>query len=80
MSRPLSQREIGLIHRCDDLETARTAAKRQLVDQRELLALALHALRDGSPHVTQEYLERALEHAVKATDHLNAPAQTGNDR
>ena len=43
-----------------DMESARTESLRTVESQLELLELALHALRHGSPHVTDEYIETVI--------------------
>lgn len=52
-------------HIIDDIETKRADASRTIQAQLQWLDLARHALANGSPHVTSEYLERvytALDH------------------
>jgi len=50
----------------DDLERERTKAIRTLREQKDLLSDALHALRNGSPAVTEEFLERSIAAIAKA--------------
>ena len=51
-------------HIIDDLEKERTAMVRKVNRAIPLLEDALHALRNGSPHVTDEYLERVIADLV----------------
>lgn len=51
-------------HIIDDLEKERTAMVRKVKAALPLLGDALHALRNGSPHVTDEYLERVIADLV----------------
>jgi hypothetical protein len=56
--------DIVLCPACDDSidAIAELGKLRRVVrSQRELLELGLHALRAGRPHVTDEYVERAIE-------------------
>jgi hypothetical protein len=57
----LTDREVSMSHTIDDLATDNARACRVVRAQVEMLDLALHALRHGSPDVTDEYVERALE-------------------
>jgi hypothetical protein len=53
-------RAVDRSHHVDDYESLRTRVIRRLTAQIELLGDGLHALRNGSPEVTDEYLDRAL--------------------
>jgi len=53
----------------DKYEKIVTADLRMLVAHRDLLTDALHALRNGSPHVTDEYIDRTLS---AMTDRIDA--------
>lgn len=55
-----SNRVVDKSHLVDDYEVLRTRVIRRLTTQIELLSDGLHALRNGSPEVTDEYLDRAL--------------------
>jgi hypothetical protein len=48
-------------HHVDDFEALRTRILRMLDRQMDLLSDGLHALRNGSTAVTEEYLERSLD-------------------
>jgi hypothetical protein len=50
-----------LVHYVDDLEKARTIAVRALDQAEAMLSDALHALRNGSLHITDEYLDRTID-------------------
>jgi hypothetical protein len=70
-----SERKSRLVdksHHVDDYETLRTRVQRMLDRQIDLLADGLHALRNGSTSVTEEYLERAIEAFGKERDQLRA--------
>ena len=47
-------------HHVDDYETLRTQVIRRLSAQVELLGDGLHALRNGSTGVAEEFVDRAL--------------------
>ncbi|CAN5521689.1 hypothetical protein BH20ACT23_BH20ACT23_31210 [soil metagenome] len=59
-------------HHVDDFEALRTRIVRMLDRQTELLADGLHALRNGSVGVTEEFLERAVDALSKERDQLKA--------
>lgn len=63
-----------LIHAVDDLETARTAALRVTERSARLLADGLHALRNGSPEVAEEFMERAAATLTRSALDLRAAA------
>ena len=56
----MTAREVEMSHTIDDIETARTKLVRDRAEVRRLLTDALHALRNGAPHVTDEFIDRAL--------------------
>ena len=56
----LAEAEAENVLLADGYERIVTADLRMLVAHRDLLTDALHALRNGSPHVTDEYIERTL--------------------
>lgn len=56
----MTPREIELHHALADSETARCRLVRVARAQVLLLEDGLAALRDGRPHITDEYLERAI--------------------
>jgi hypothetical protein len=53
--------DVRISHLIDDAETTRTHPIRTLKDSVDLLTDALHALRNGSPHVTDEFVERVRD-------------------
>lgn len=53
------------LHVLADLDDARTAMLRSSRSALLLLEDALHALRDGSTHITDEFLERSIKHLTK---------------
>jgi hypothetical protein len=53
--------DIRISHLIDDAETTRAHALNMLRNNTELLTLGLHALRNGSPDVTDEYIERVRD-------------------
>lgn len=57
---PITDSAAELAHTVDRYEKVVTADLRMLIYHRDLLTDALHALRNGSPHVTDEYIERTL--------------------
>jgi hypothetical protein len=57
-------------HHVDDFETLRTRVVRLLDRQTELLADGLHALRDGSTDVTEEFVERTLAALTRELEQL----------
>lgn len=57
----MDEYQIMKSHLIDDYETVRTHALRTLLRQTDLLDDALHALRNGSPHVTDEFVERVRD-------------------
>ncbi|MDP9183202.1 MAG: hypothetical protein M3P04_10560 [Actinomycetota bacterium] len=60
-----SSRVVDKSHHVDDYETLRTQVIRRLTAQSELLADGLHALRNGSSPVAEEFVDRALT-AIKS--------------
>lgn len=54
-------------HAYQDVLTDKFTLKRGSQRAVELLTDALHALRHGSPHITDEFIERAINHLVKAS-------------
>lgn len=50
----------------DDVERARTKLVRAANAAETLLHDALHALRNGSPHITDEFIDRAIDHLRNA--------------
>lgn len=65
-----SSRVVDTSHLVDDYELLRTRVIRRLTSQIELLSDGLHALRHGSPEVTDEYLDRALSAFRQEVDSL----------
>lgn len=57
----MTPERISQAHLIDDIETKRTSAVRTIKSAEKLLADGLHALRNGSESVTEEYLERVIE-------------------
>lgn len=55
-----SNRVVDKSHHVDDYETLRTQVIRRLTAQVELLSDGLHALRNGSTGVAEEFVDRAL--------------------
>lgn len=51
-----------LMHVIDQLETRRTMHVRNEATATDLLTDALHALRNGAPEVTEEFIERAMRY------------------
>lgn len=69
-------RHVQSSHAVDDYENLRTRVIRLMDRQLTLLEDGLHALRNGSTWVTEEYLERVIEAVVNQTNSLrdaNAP-------
>ena len=64
----LDPRIIELIHANTDLHTDLCRHRTVMMDAAEVLMLALHALRHGSPEVTDEYLDRTITALDRATD------------
>jgi hypothetical protein len=58
--------DVSVSHMIHDYECRITRLRRAITDDVELLELGLHALRHGSPHVTEEYLERVITALVDA--------------
>jgi hypothetical protein len=65
----LTASQIAMSHTIDDIETLRENALRTMIEQVDLLTDALHALRNGSPDVTDEFLDRAI---TSMTRHITA--------
>jgi hypothetical protein len=61
---------VRISHLVDDYEKMRTKSRRELRRANELLSNGLHALRNGSPAVTDEFIERALANISTAIDAL----------
>ena len=57
-------------HLVDDYEKVRTGALRNVTADIDMLGDALHALRAGSPHVTDEFVDRTLTRLRKTVDIL----------
>ena len=64
------QIEIDRSHHVSDYEEQRTRIVRMLEQQSKLLVDGLHALQNGSPSVTEEYLERTLSAFKREMDQL----------
>lgn len=64
----------ALLHTITDLDTARTAALRMADTYARLLTDGLHALRNGSPHVAEEFMERTVDALERSRDALRAAA------
>lgn len=62
--------QIAIAHAIDDRELLRAHASRTIARQVDLLTDGLHALRNGSPHVTEEFLERAIVALTAEVSHL----------
>lgn len=58
--------EAGFIHGIDDGEKARTVVLRGALNAIALLTDGLHALRHGSPEITDEFIDRSITHLTKA--------------
>lgn len=56
----LERGSVARSHHAEDYETLRTQILRQLAKQADLLADGLHALRNGSHGVAEEFVDRAL--------------------
>lgn len=56
----LTDREVEQSHVIDDLSTVLSAHRRAVKDARSMLTDALHALRNGSPEVADEFIDRTL--------------------
>lgn len=56
--------------RITDMEGQRCAALRLMLADADMLERGLHALRNGSPDVAAEYMERALERCRASADAL----------
>lgn len=75
MSSPaLTHDAIRLAHVIDDYERMRTSAVRSMSSSVDLLTDALHALRNGAPNVTGEYLDRVIYALTTELARLHAPA------
>lgn len=64
------KRHVQSSHAVDDYESLRTRVLRSIDRQLTLLEDGLHALRNGSTSVTEEYLERVIEAFVNQTASL----------
>lgn len=53
---------IDLSHIIDDIEKQRTKMLREVQAAVSLLDTALHALRDGALEITDEFIDRSLDH------------------
>lgn len=60
LSAEQNSRVVDQSHHVDDYETLRTQVIRRLTRQAELLGNGLHALRNGSATVAEEFVDRAL--------------------
>ena len=68
----LSDAEADNVLLIDGYERIVTADLRMLVAYRDLLTDGLHALRNGSPNVTDEYIERTLSAMTTRIDAIRA--------
>ena len=57
-------------HTIADLDAARTRAVRVAEAEAAMLTDALHALRNGSPAVTEEFLDRAITNLTALAEDL----------
>jgi hypothetical protein len=69
-------RHVQSSHAVDDYESLRTRVLRSLDRQIALLEDGLHALRNGSTAVTEEYLERVIEALAKQAGSLRDASAT----
>jgi predicted RNase H-like nuclease (RuvC/YqgF family) len=72
------ERHVQSSHAVDDYENLRTRVIRSIDRQLGLLEDGLHALRNGSTGVTEEYLERVIEAFVSQANSLreaNSPEE-----
>lgn len=60
MADTFTAREVEQSHTIDDLLRDLAAHRRAVADARSMLTDALHALRNGSPDVTDEFIDRTL--------------------
>lgn len=60
LSAELKRGSVARIHHADDYEVLRTQVLRRLSKQADLLADGLHALRNGSHGIAEEFVDRAL--------------------
>lgn len=63
-------------HTIADLDAARTKAVRVCTAEAASLTDALHALRNGAPEVTDEYLDRAISALTALAAELRAHHNT----
>ena len=63
-------------HTIADLDAARTRAVRVAEAEAAMLTDALHALRNGSPAVTEEYLHPALTNPTALAEDHRHPQHT----
>lgn len=70
-------RVIDMSHHVDDYETLRTRVTRTLSRQIDLLSDGLHALRNGSLAVTEEYVDRSIDTLKTELDHLKDEGEDG---
>lgn len=61
---------IKVAHLQDDIEKIRSKVYRTLKDDNVMLANALHALRKGKTHVTDDHLDRVIESIDKLIKEL----------
>lgn len=60
------------MHVIDGYEKIVTADLRMLQQYRNLLDDGLHALRNGSPHVTEEFIERTMDAMTKRIEAIRS--------
>jgi hypothetical protein len=61
-------------HMIDDYEQLRTRVIRRLGSEIDLLADGLHALCNGAPEITAEFLERSLSALMREIEYLRGDA------
>lgn len=67
-------RVVDKSHMADDYETLRTRIIRRLGGEIDLLTDGLHALRNGAPHVAEEFLDRSLLALTREVEQLRDAA------
>jgi hypothetical protein len=63
----LTEAQVEQSHIIDDLATENARLRRAVAAAVPMLTDALHALRNGSPHVTDEYLDRTILDLTRST-------------